>query len=166
MNLIPKKSNLDLPNYLHFPLFSWLPVFPAVLRALHHRPPNDPFARLNSTWVKATQKKLILAGHSIKWIHIMYRLQYPSMVFGLLLCVVLACSKSQGKPKSSNWFSLNDLFRNINEKISIPSTDSQYVMKFNTAGDQLVIYTRDFVEVIQLQVKKETQVSYSLSYNL
>ena len=52
-------------------------------------------------------------------------------------------------------------FRNINEKISIPSTDSQYEMKFNTTGDQLVIYARDFVEVIQLQVKKETQVSYS-----
>ena len=34
-------------------------------------------------------------------------------------------------------------------------------MKFNTTGDQLVIYARDFVEVIQLQVKKETQVSCS-----
>ena len=52
-----------------------------------------------------------------------------------------------------------DYFRNINEKISIPSTDSQYEMKFNTTGDQLVIYAKDFVEVIQLQVKKETQVS-------
>ena len=159
MNLIPKKSNLDLPNYLHFLLFSWLPVFLVVLRVLRHRPLNDRFVKLNLTWVKATQKKLILADHSIKWIHIMYRLQFPFMVFGLLLCAVLACSKSQGKHNTSGWFPLSDLFRNINEKISIPSTDSQYVMKFNTAGDQLVIYTRDFVEVIQLQVKKETQVS-------
>jgi len=34
-------------------------------------------------------------------------------------------------------------------------------MKFNTTGDQLVIYAGDFVEVIQLQVKKETQVSFT-----
>ena len=34
-------------------------------------------------------------------------------------------------------------------------------MKFDTTGDQLVIYAGDFVEVIQLQVKKETQVSCS-----
>ena len=39
-------------------------------------------------------------------------------------------------------------------------------MKFNTTGDQLVIYARDFVEVIQLQVKKETQVSYSEALNV
>ena len=46
--------------------------------------------------------------------------------------------------------------RNFNEKILIPSTEMEYNLKFNDVGDYLMIYTADFLQVVHLDIKKET----------
>ena len=46
--------------------------------------------------------------------------------------------------------------RNFNEKILIPSSENGYNLKFNDMGDYLMIYTSQFLQVVHLDIKKET----------